>query len=78
MPPEEGTLGKRISIAERQKIPYILVLGDKEIEANSVNVRSRIRPPKSGGRRRETSKQTDQKLDGFVKKIVKEVAERML
>lgn len=34
------TLGKRIRESEMQKIPYTLVLGDKEIEADSVNIRS--------------------------------------
>ncbi|WP_096189678.1 threonine--tRNA ligase [Evansella halocellulosilytica] len=32
-------LGYKIREAQMKKIPYILVLGDKEIEANSVNVR---------------------------------------
>ncbi len=35
------TLGKRIREAELQKIPYILVVGAKEIEASTVSVRSR-------------------------------------
>jgi threonyl-tRNA synthetase len=35
------TLGKRIRAAETMKIPLILVVGDKEIEANAVNVRTR-------------------------------------
>lgn len=34
------TLGKRIRESELQKIPYTLVLGDKEIESESVNIRS--------------------------------------
>jgi threonyl-tRNA synthetase len=33
------TLGKRIREAEMQKIPYILVLGEKEFNAKTVNVR---------------------------------------
>jgi len=36
---ENETLGKKIRSAEMQKIPYILVVGDKEIEEGSVNVR---------------------------------------
>ena len=35
------TLGKRIRNAELHKIPYILVVGDKEIESNAVNIRKR-------------------------------------
>jgi threonyl-tRNA synthetase len=36
---DNETLGKRIREAEMQKIPFILVFGDKEIEKNAVNVR---------------------------------------
>jgi len=61
------TLGKRIRNAEKLKIPYMIVVGDKEVEANTVNVRDR-----------KTGKQKDHKLDSFVKKIVKEVKERQL
>lgn len=35
------TLGKRIREAEMQKIPYILIVGDKEMEAKTVSVRER-------------------------------------
>jgi len=35
------TLGKKIRAAEMQKIPYLLVIGDKEVEAKSVAVRKR-------------------------------------
>lgn len=35
------TLGKRIREAELIKIPYILVVGDKEVQANSVTLRIR-------------------------------------
>lgn len=35
------TLGKRIREAEMQKIPYILVVGDKETELKTVSVRER-------------------------------------
>jgi threonyl-tRNA synthetase len=37
---DNETIGKKIREAETQKIPYILVVGDKEITANSVAVRS--------------------------------------
>lgn len=36
---ENETLGKKIRAAEMMKIPYVLVVGDKEIEESSVNVR---------------------------------------
>lgn len=35
------TLGKNIRAAELEKIPYILVVGDKEVESKLVNVRAR-------------------------------------
>ena len=35
------TLGKKIREAEMQKIPYLLVVGEKEVEAKSVAVRKR-------------------------------------
>lgn len=35
------TLGKKIREAEMQKIPYLLIIGDKEIEAGAVAVRER-------------------------------------
>lgn len=38
---QNETLGKKIRNAETQKIPYLLVVGDKEVEARSVAVRKR-------------------------------------
>jgi len=38
---ENETLGKKIRGAEMQKIPYLLIVGDKEISANAVAVRER-------------------------------------
>jgi threonyl-tRNA synthetase len=35
------TASAKIRDAEMQKIPYLLVIGDKEIQADSVNVRQR-------------------------------------
>lgn len=37
----DETLGKRIREGETQKIPYLLIVGDKEVKANSVAVRKR-------------------------------------
>ena len=37
----DETLGKRIRTAETEKIPYILIVGDKEIEGRTVSVRER-------------------------------------
>jgi len=38
---ENETLGKKIREAEMQKIPYLLIVGDKEIEAKTVSIRER-------------------------------------
>ena len=38
---KDDTLGKKIREAEMQKIPYLLIIGDRETEAKSVGVRAR-------------------------------------
>jgi threonyl-tRNA synthetase len=38
---ENETLGKKIREAEMQRIPYLLIIGDKEIQADAVGVRQR-------------------------------------
>ncbi len=38
---ENETLGKKIREAEMQKVPYLLIVGDKEIASQSVGVRQR-------------------------------------
>jgi threonyl-tRNA synthetase len=35
-------LGKKIRNAEKAKIPVMSVIGDKEVEANSLNIRTRV------------------------------------
>jgi threonyl-tRNA synthetase len=58
------SLGKRIREAEKQKIPYILVVGEKEAQSASVAVRSRDKEQKVI------------KLEEFLKKIQKEIKEK--
>jgi len=58
-------LGKRIREAEKQKIPYMLVVGEKEMESNSVAVRGR-----------GTKDQNVMKTDEFVEKIVAEIKDK--
>ncbi len=41
LPEPNETLGNRIRKAELEKVPYIAVVGDKEIAAKTINVRSR-------------------------------------
>jgi len=60
------TLGKRIREAEMQKVPYILVVGEKEATGGTVNVRTR-----------HTKETETVPLEKFVKKITKEIKERL-
>lgn len=59
---ENETLGKKIREAEMQKIPYLLIVGDKEIENQSVSVRQR-----------EKGDLGQMKLDKFLEKIKEEI-----
>ena len=59
------TLGKRISEAEKEKIPYMLVVGQKEMDSESVAVR-----------KRNNKQQEVMKVDEFVEKIKKEIEEK--
>jgi len=61
----DESLGKRIRNTEKQKIPYILVVGEKEESSESVAVRSR-----------DTKEQNVLKVDEFIKKIEKEIKEK--
>jgi threonyl-tRNA synthetase len=64
--PEE-TLGKRIRASEMKKVPYMLVIGDKEINADKLNVRSY-----------KDKTQKSQAVKAFVKRVLKEINERSL
>lgn len=59
------SLGKRIRNAKQQKVPYVLVVGDKETEAGSVSVESRDR-----------GQEGSLTLDEFVSRIGTEIGER--
>lgn len=58
------SLGKKIREAKLQKIPYLLVIGDKEMESKEVTVESR------------TGNLGSQPLDTFLSNIQKEIKER--
>ncbi|MBI2053925.1 MAG: threonine--tRNA ligase [Candidatus Staskawiczbacteria bacterium] len=62
---ENETLGKKIREAEMQKIPYLLIVGDKEIEAKTVSVRQRGKGDVGAV-----------KLDGFIAKIKEEIKKK--
>ena len=60
------SLGKRIRAAEMMKIPYVIVVGEKEETAGTVNFRTRGSDEKT----------TETKLDEFVGKLKGEIAEK--
>ncbi len=66
MDPSES-LGKRIREGEKQKYPYLLVLGEKEVSGNSVALRNV-----------KTKEQVEVSLDEFIKRAVEDVRERRL
>lgn len=69
------SLGKRISETEKQKVPYILVVGEREVNEKSVNVRTRgIKEPASAELQR--GEQQTLSVDEFVKKVAKEIEEK--
>ncbi len=60
--PSDETLGKRIREAEMQRVPYIAVVGETEMNRGTVNLRIRGQGP--GG---------EQKVADFIEKIKQEV-----
>jgi len=59
---ESGTLSKKIRNAEIQKIPYVLVVGDKEMKSKKIRVRNR-----------EKGDIGEQSLKQFITKAKKEI-----
>lgn len=58
-------IGYKIREAQVQKIPYMLVVGDKEVEGNSVNIR-----------KYSEQKSTSESLEQFIHSIKNEIANR--
>lgn len=65
---DSGTIQRKIRDAEMEKVPYILVVGDKEQDAGTIAVRTRGKQKVEFG----------VELDKFIEKIKKEIAERKL
>lgn len=61
----DETLGKRIAEAEKQKIPYMAVVGEKEEKDNLVSIRTR------GEKKQETIE-----VEKFIEKVSKEIKEK--
>ena len=72
------TLGKKVRDAKMQKIPYLLVVGDKEVESKEVTVESRNeklgRSESEGVGNEHISGQMP--LENFLSKIQAEIKER--
>ena len=60
------SLGKKIRAAKMEKIPYLLVVGDKEVGAKTISVESR-----------DKGKMDTDSLLGFITEIKKEIETRM-
>ena len=60
------SLGKRIRNAKMQKVPYVIVIGDKEKDGNVITVEGR------------TEKLENITVESFVEKLQKEIKERTL
>jgi threonyl-tRNA synthetase len=65
--PADESLGKRIRAAKQMKVPYILVLGDKEVESKTVTIEVR-----------DTGVQSTESKEAFVERVEKEIKERAL
>jgi threonyl-tRNA synthetase len=61
------SLGKRIRNAEMNKIPYMIVIGDKEVESNELSVRSY-----------KTKQQTNFAVEKFLEELSAEIKTRKL
>jgi threonyl-tRNA synthetase len=61
------TVGKRVRAAQLAKAPYVLVVGDKEVESGALTVRDR-----------EGTETKGVSVDDFVGALVAEVRERRL
>ena len=62
---ESETIGKKIRAGEQQKIPYLLVVGDKEVVASSVAVRERGKGDLGA-----------MKINKFIEKITEKITEK--
>lgn len=58
-------IGFKIREARNERVPYMLVVGEKDVEANAVSVRSR-----------ENGEEGQQSIDEFIARITKEIKER--
>jgi threonyl-tRNA synthetase len=62
-----GTLGARVGRAKREKVPYVLVVGDQDVEAGTVGV----------NKRGVKDVERDVPVDELVERFAAEVAEHV-
>jgi threonyl-tRNA synthetase len=65
IPNPENSLGKRIAESTKLKIPYILIMGEKEEKDDTVTIR-----------KRDEKEQKTVKIEEFVKLITEEIANK--
>ncbi len=61
----DDSLGKRINSTKAQKVPYVIVVGDKEIESNMLTIETR-------------TEKIVLSLESFIEKVEKEIKEKTL
>ena len=61
------TLSKKIRNGEQEKVPYLLIIGEKEVKKKEVAVRKRSKGDLG-----------PQKLDKFVKQVIKEINDKKI
>jgi len=64
---DADSLGKKIRNAESAKVPYMLIIGEKEAEAKEVSVRQRGQ--------KDLGTMT---VDSFTDRVIKEIEEKSL
>ncbi|MDA3815519.1 MAG: threonine--tRNA ligase [Patescibacteria group bacterium] len=74
----DESLGKKIAETTKQKIPYILVVGEKEVKNETVAVRERDNKKNPADAKAMAGKQETMKVDEFLEKILKEIQEKTL
>ncbi|MDP3696918.1 MAG: threonine--tRNA ligase [Candidatus Taylorbacteria bacterium] len=74
---DNETLGKKIRSAELQKIPYLLIVGDKELQTGTVSIRKRGQRPTGEGGSTEASRPNVMKVKEFIEKITEEIIKKI-
>ncbi len=59
------TLGKKVRNAKTEKVNYMLVIGDKEVESNNLSIESR-----------DSGKLGEKTIDSFIEHLKKEIADK--